>query len=144
MKNRNNDFSINWEILARTKNNFNLKYGCTLCSMEKHDISKINSNLALNKRNELFSNCKNFLSFCFTNLVSLIFFNDLLSYITTLLVFCLISSTLCFMFQDINIINKLKSCSVLQNSETIVFVKRSVLLYLYIYRIKINKYHNYK
>jgi len=65
LKDKNEDFSINWEILARTKNKFNLKHGCTLCNMEKHEISKLNPNLALNKRNELFSKCKHFSSFYF-------------------------------------------------------------------------------
>ena len=59
------DFSINWEILAQTKNKFNFKHGCTLCNMEKHEISKLNPNLALNKRNELFIKCKHFSSFYF-------------------------------------------------------------------------------
>ena len=65
LKDRNKDFSINWEILALTKNKFNLKHGCTLCNIEKHEISKLNPNLALNKRNELFSKCKHFSSFYF-------------------------------------------------------------------------------
>ena len=65
LKDKNEDFSINWEILARTKNKFNLKHGCTLCNMEKYEISKLNPNLALNKRNELFSKCKHFSSFYF-------------------------------------------------------------------------------
>ena len=65
LKDKNEDFSINWEILARTKNKFNLKHGCTLCNMEKHEISKLNPNLALSKRNELFSKCKHFSSFYF-------------------------------------------------------------------------------
>ena len=51
LKDRNKDLSINWEVLARTKNKFNLKHGC---NMEKHEISKLNSNLDLNKRNEHF------------------------------------------------------------------------------------------
>ena len=34
----NKTFSINREILVRTKNKFNLKHGCTLCNMEKHEI----------------------------------------------------------------------------------------------------------
>ena len=49
-----------WEILARTKSKFNSKHGCTLCNMEKYEISKLNSNIALNKRKELFSTCKHF------------------------------------------------------------------------------------
>ena len=35
LKDKNLDFNIKWEILARTKNKFNLKNGCTLCNMEK-------------------------------------------------------------------------------------------------------------
>ena len=65
VENRNKDFSINWEILARTKNKFSLKHGFTLCNMEKHKISKLNPNRALNKQNELFSKCKHFSSFYF-------------------------------------------------------------------------------
>jgi len=60
LKEKNEDFSINWEILARTKNKFNSKHGCTLCNMEKYEISKLNSNIVLNKRKELFSTCKHF------------------------------------------------------------------------------------
>ena len=63
LKDRINDFSINWEILPRTKNKFYLKYGCTLCTMEKHENSKLKLNLALDKRNKLFSNFKHFSSF---------------------------------------------------------------------------------
>ena len=65
LKDRKKDFSINWEVLARTKNKFNLKHSCTFCDIEKHEISKLNLNLALNKRNELFSSCKHFSSFYF-------------------------------------------------------------------------------
>ena len=53
------------KILARTKNKFSLKHGCTLCNMEKHKNSKLNPNLALNKQNELFSKFKHFSSFYF-------------------------------------------------------------------------------
>ena len=60
LKEKNEDFSINWEILARTKNKFNSKHGCTLCNMEKYEISKLYSIIALNKRKELFSTCKHF------------------------------------------------------------------------------------
>ena len=60
LKDKNKDFSINWEILTQTKNKFNLKHGCTLCNMEKCKISKLNSNIALNKRTELFSKCNHF------------------------------------------------------------------------------------
>ena len=35
LKDKNLDFNIKWEILARTKNKFNLKNGCTLCNMKK-------------------------------------------------------------------------------------------------------------
>ena len=49
--------ALTGKFLTRTKNKLNLKHGCTLCNMEKHEISKLNSNLALDKRNELFSNC---------------------------------------------------------------------------------------
>ena len=34
LKDKNKEFSINQEILARTQNKFNLKYDCTLCNME--------------------------------------------------------------------------------------------------------------
>ena len=50
LKVRNEDFSINWGILAETKNQFNLKHGCTFCNMEKHKTSKLDSNLVLNKQ----------------------------------------------------------------------------------------------
>ena len=53
----NKDLSINCEVLARRERKFNLQHGCTICIMKKHEISKLNSNLALNKRGELFSNC---------------------------------------------------------------------------------------
>ena len=67
---RNKVFSNNWEILARTKNKFILKHGCTLCNMEKHEISKLNLNLALNKkRNQLFSKCKQFSFYLFIFIV---------------------------------------------------------------------------
>ena len=65
LKDRNKDFSSNWEILALRTNKFNLKHGCTPCNIEIHEISKFNLDLALNKRNELFSNCEHFSSFCF-------------------------------------------------------------------------------
>ena len=32
---------IEIKILARTKNEFNFKHGCTLCNMENHEISKL-------------------------------------------------------------------------------------------------------
>ena len=35
LKDKNLDFNIKWEILARTKNKFNFKNGCTLCNMKK-------------------------------------------------------------------------------------------------------------
>ena len=38
LKEKNEDLSINWENLARTKNKFNSKHGCTLCNMEKYEI----------------------------------------------------------------------------------------------------------
>ena len=40
----------------------NLKHGCTHYSLEKHEISKLNSNLASNKVKELFSDWKRFSS----------------------------------------------------------------------------------
>ena len=62
--------------------------------MEKHKISKLNSNLALNKQNELFSKFKNFLAFISNNFERLCkqllvsyFYNDLLSDIIILKVF---------------------------------------------------------
>ena len=39
LNDRNMYFIINWEILARTKNKLNSKHGCTLCNMEKQEIS---------------------------------------------------------------------------------------------------------
>ena len=55
-------------MLARTKNKFNLKNGCTLCNMEKkNEIEKLNQNIALNKRNKLFRNCCNFTNCYFNN-----------------------------------------------------------------------------
>ena len=52
------DFNIKWEILARTKNKFNLKNDCTLCNIGKqNEIAKLNQNETnLNKRNEIFGN----------------------------------------------------------------------------------------
>ena len=60
LKDKNLDFNIKWEILARTKNKFDLKNGCTLCNMEKNEIAKLNQEIALNKRNELFGSCCHF------------------------------------------------------------------------------------
>ena len=55
LKDKNLDFNIKWEILARIKNKFNLKNGCTLCNMKKkNEIAKLNRKIALNKRKELF------------------------------------------------------------------------------------------
>ena len=39
LKDRNKNLSINLEILARTQNKFNSKQDCTLCNMEKDEIS---------------------------------------------------------------------------------------------------------
>ena len=51
------DFKINWEILTRTKNKYNLKNGCTLCNLEKIEILNSKKSESLNKRNELQSGC---------------------------------------------------------------------------------------
>ena len=90
-KDKSKNFCIDREILARTKNKFNLKYGCILCNTEIHEISKLNPNLTLNKQNWLFSNCKNFSSFCFelflnicANSVCFTFFYDMFSDVTIL------------------------------------------------------------
>ena len=60
LKDKNLDFNIKWEILTRTKNKFDLKNGCTLCNMEKNEIAKLNQEIGLNKRNELFGSCCHF------------------------------------------------------------------------------------
>ena len=55
--------------------------------MEKHKISRLNSSLALDKRNELLFKCKHFLVFIlnvYANLVCLIFFNNLNKDVTIL------------------------------------------------------------
>ena len=54
LNDRTKDFSINLGILARTKNKFNSKHGCTLCNMEKHEILKLNKNIALDKGKNFF------------------------------------------------------------------------------------------
>ena len=65
LKNNNIDFKINWEILARTKNKYSLKNGCTLCNLEKIEILNSKKSESLKKRNELQSGClhyrKNFI-----------------------------------------------------------------------------------
>ena len=45
---------------STNKNKFDLKNGCTLCNMEKNEIAKLNQEIALNKRNELFGSCCHF------------------------------------------------------------------------------------
>ena len=48
-------------------NNLNLKNGYTLCNMENQAISNLNSDLALNKINQIFSNTKHFQAFILNN-----------------------------------------------------------------------------
>ena len=61
--------------------------------MEKHGISKLNSNLAINKRNDLSNNCNIFQAFIlnnfehYANLVCFIYFNNLFSDVSILQVF---------------------------------------------------------
>ena len=59
-KDINKHFSFNCKVFARTKNKFNLKLGCTLRIIKKHEISKLNSNLTFKIQNDFFGNCKHF------------------------------------------------------------------------------------
>ena len=57
LKNNKTDYTLKWEILARSRNKFNLKDGCQLCNLEKIEIAKLDFNSALNRRDELQSGC---------------------------------------------------------------------------------------
>ena len=52
LKNNNINFKIQWEILFRTKNKYNLKNGCKLCNAEKIEILNVKKSESLNKRND--------------------------------------------------------------------------------------------
>ena len=57
LKINNINFKIQWEILSRTMNKYNLKNGCKLCNAEKIETLDVNKSELLNKRNVLQTGC---------------------------------------------------------------------------------------
>ena len=56
-KDKGFDPKITWSIVKEVHGKFNRKNGCPLCNRERLEISRIDKNKILNKRNELKSNC---------------------------------------------------------------------------------------
>ena len=57
LKNKNEEFDINWEILHHIGEVNNIRKICSTCNLEKLEIAIANNKLNLNKRNELTSSC---------------------------------------------------------------------------------------
>ena len=51
---------IKWTILQQTRAKYSLKNGCTLCNLERLEISRGNKDKLLNKRNELKRACPHY------------------------------------------------------------------------------------
>ena len=61
LKEKNIEYSIEWEILERVKNNKNHLKLCILCNLERLHIALADKRNILNKRNELITQCPHYL-----------------------------------------------------------------------------------
>ena len=52
LKDKDKNYTLNWEILCRTKTKPNNNKTCKLCSLEKYEIEKTEKAISLNKRQE--------------------------------------------------------------------------------------------
>ena len=60
LKDKNIQYKIKWEIIQKTRPPTTVKKGCNLCNLERLEIAKADKNKALNKRNELKTQCPHY------------------------------------------------------------------------------------
>ena len=68
LKDNNTDYKIKWEILNRTIQKFNTKFGCKLCNLEKIEINKSDKNITLNKKSEIQNICIHYQKYFFSKI----------------------------------------------------------------------------